>query len=101
MSWADLGPADLPDGGMRDAVVGSTHLGIARSGELWVAFDVWCTHADCLLTEGLLEDAAVRCACHGALFALPTGDVLEGPAVAPLRTYPTRVVEGRVEADLA
>ena len=43
MSWVDLGPADLADGELRDAVVGGTHLGLARIGETWVAFDVWCT----------------------------------------------------------
>ena len=100
MSWVDLGPADLADGDLRDAVVGDTHLGVARVGETWVAFDVWCTHAECPLTDGWLEGAAVRCACHGALFALPGGEVLEGPAEMPIRTYPTRLVAGRVEADL-
>lgn len=100
MTWVDLGPADLEDGEMRDAVAGSTHLGLARTGDTWTAFDLWCTHADCPLTDGSLEDGAVRCACHGALFALAGGAVLEGPAELPLRVYPTRVRNGRVEADL-
>jgi 3-phenylpropionate/trans-cinnamate dioxygenase ferredoxin subunit len=98
MSWVDLGPADLADGALRDARAGSVQLGLARLGADYVAFEVWCTHAECPLTDGWLEGTAVRCACHGALFELPSGAVLEPPATEPLSVFETRLVDGRVEA---
>jgi 3-phenylpropionate/trans-cinnamate dioxygenase ferredoxin subunit len=98
MSWVDLGPADLADGALRDAHAGGVHLGLARLGVDYVAFDVWCTHAGCPLTDGWLERRALRCACHGALFELPSGSVLEPPATEPLAIFETRVVGERVEA---
>jgi nitrite reductase/ring-hydroxylating ferredoxin subunit len=98
MNWVDLGAADLPDGELRD---GGHEVALARVGGVYVAFEVWCTHEECPLTDGWLEDAAVRCACHGALFALPSGEVLEGPAEEPIRVYETRVVDGRVEARIS
>ena len=42
----------------------------------------------------------MRCACHGALFDLATGEALEGPAVEPVGVYPVRIVDGRVEVQL-
>ena len=100
MIWVDLGSADFADGELRDAVVGDLHLGLTRAGNAWHAFEVWCTHAECPLTDGWLEGAAVRCACHGALFDLETGTPLEGPAGAPIRIFSVREVAGRVEAQL-
>jgi 3-phenylpropionate/trans-cinnamate dioxygenase ferredoxin component len=64
-----------------------------------VAFDPWCTHADCPLTDGWIEDGGVRCACHGALFDLGDGAVREGPADRPMGLYPVRVVGGRLELE--
>ena len=100
MSWVDIGAADLEDGDLRDVVSGDLHLGIARTGDAWHAFEVWCTHAECPLTDGWLEGSAVRCACHGALFDLATGQPLEGPAEDPIRIFGTREVAGRVESQL-
>ncbi len=100
MNWVDLCPADLEDGELRDVVVGDLRLAVARTGARWHAFEVWCTHEECPLTEGWLEGAAVRCACHGALFDLETGVALQGPAEEPIRIFPAREVGGRVESQL-
>jgi 3-phenylpropionate/trans-cinnamate dioxygenase ferredoxin component len=98
VSWVDMCAADLEDGELRDVVSGDLHLGVTRAGHAWHAFEVWCTHAECPLTDGWLEGAAVRCACHGALFDLGSGLPLEGPAEDPIRTFDTREAAGRVEA---
>ena len=100
MSWVDLCAADLEVGELRDVVGGDLHLGVTRAGDAWHVFEVWCTHAECPLTDGWLEGAAVRCACHGALFDLETGTPLEGPAEEPIRVFASREVAGRVEAQL-
>ncbi len=42
----------------------------------------------------------MRCPCHGALFSLETGVPLEGPAEDPIRVFPARETDGRVEVDL-
>ena len=42
----------------------------------------------------------MRCACHGGLFDLESGVALAGPTDEPLRLFPTRVVGGRLEADV-
>lgn len=99
MTTFDLGPADLGDGDLRAADAGDLPLGLARLGDRYVAFEVWCTHEECPLTDGWLEGEAVRCACHAALFDLADGEPLEGPATESIRIFAARVtLDGRVEA---
>jgi nitrite reductase/ring-hydroxylating ferredoxin subunit len=97
----DLGLADLDDGDLREAKGGDLALALARIGERYVAFEIWCTHEECPLTDGWLEGEAIRCACHGALFSLADGAPLEGPAVDPIRVFLTRLTaDGRIEAEI-
>ncbi|HVW42051.1 MAG TPA: Rieske 2Fe-2S domain-containing protein [Amycolatopsis sp.] len=51
------------------------------------AFQDACTHQQCSLSEGFLDEYAVICACHQSVFDVRTGEVLTGPATRPLRTY--------------
>jgi len=99
MTWVDAADANRPDETVVPAELGGTLLALARVEGAWHAFEAWCTHAECPLTDGWVEGHAIRCSCHGSLFDVRDGAVLEGPAEEPLRTFPTRVVEGRVEVD--
>jgi nitrite reductase/ring-hydroxylating ferredoxin subunit len=97
----DLGPADLADGALRTAAAGGLDLVVARSGGRHVAFEQWCPHAECPLGDGWLEGDAIRCACHGALFALEDGAVLDGPAPEPIVVFAVRATaDGRLEAEI-
>lgn len=100
LTWTDIGVADVEDGELREVVVGDLHLAVTRAGETLHAFEIWCTHAECPLTDGWLEGVAVRCACHGALFDLGSGLPLEGPAEDPIRVFAARETRGRIEAQL-
>jgi 3-phenylpropionate/trans-cinnamate dioxygenase ferredoxin subunit len=100
MTWFDACDAALPDGSVVEVAAADTQLALARVGDDWYAVETWCTHQECPLTDGWVEDRAIRCACHGALFDLVTGTPLEGPAEEPVRVFPTRVVAGRVEVDV-
>jgi nitrite reductase/ring-hydroxylating ferredoxin subunit len=54
-----------------------------------------CTHRQGPLSEGELEGSTVTCPWHGSQFDVLTGDILQGPATEPLKTYMV-VVEGDV-----
>lgn len=99
MTWVDAADAERPDETVVPAELGGTLLALARVEGAWHAVEAWCTHAECPLTDGWVEGHAIRCPCHGSLFDVRDGAVLEGPAEEPLRTFPTRVVGGRVEVD--
>ena len=76
----DLGPADLADGELREADGGRSALGLARVGGRYVAFET-LVHArrSARSRDGWLEGEAIRCACHGSLFALGDGRAARGP----------------------
>ncbi len=101
MTWHDGTSSLLPDGSVVGVRAGEALVVLARAGDRWHALDAWCTHAECPLTDGWVEDEAIRCACHGALFDLATGEPLEGPADEPVRTFRTRVSGERVEVEVS
>ena len=100
MTWVDVASAALPDETVVTARAGERALVVTRAVGSWHAVDAWCTHAECPLGDGWIEGTALRCACHGALFDLKTGEPLEGPAEDPIAIFATRVVGGRVEVDV-
>jgi 3-phenylpropionate/trans-cinnamate dioxygenase ferredoxin subunit len=59
--------------------------------------DNYCTHALARMSEGALKGTRIICPLHGASFDVRTGQVLGGPATAPLTAYPSRIVDGQVE----
>jgi nitrite reductase/ring-hydroxylating ferredoxin subunit len=101
MTWVDAADASLPDQSVLSVEAGQTIVALARSGGRWHAVDAWCTHAECPLSDGWVEGVSIRCPCHGSRFDLRTGEAVEGPAEEPVRVYATRILDGRVEIELA
>lgn len=98
----DLGPADLTDGELRESTAEGLSLVVARVDGRYVAFETWCPHEECPLSDGWLEGRAIRCACHGALFSLADGTALEGPALDPIVVVEASITaDGRVVADIS
>jgi nitrite reductase/ring-hydroxylating ferredoxin subunit len=83
--------AEVVEGQMRPFEVGGRRVAVARVGGTFHAFDDVCTHRQCSLAEGDLEDSTVTCPCHGSQFDVTTGAVLNPPATEPVETYPVRV----------
>lgn len=46
------------------------------------AFSAVCTHQGCLV--GSVEGEEILCPCHGSVFSVVDGSVLDGPAPSPL-----------------
>lgn len=75
--------SDIPVGGAvsvpgpddKTVIVAQPQMGTVR------AFDAACTHKGCPVS---VAEAELHCPCHGAKFAAGTGEVLNGPAEAPL-----------------
>ena len=58
-----------------------------------------CPHAGGSLSAGPLADGCVICPWHGWAFHLKTGRCPDNPQIM-VKTYPARVVEGRVRIKL-
>lgn len=99
----DLGAAAaMSVGDVRRADVDGRTFAVFRLGaDDYAVTDGRCTHGRAHLAEGMLVDCAtIECPKHNGRFDARTGKPLRRPAVDPLATYPTAIVDGRLVADL-
>jgi nitrite reductase/ring-hydroxylating ferredoxin subunit len=59
-----------------------------------------CSHQEAPLSDGYIEDSAVRCPVHQVLFDLRTGEPDGPPARTAVRTHPVKVVDATVYLDV-
>ena len=88
---------DLREGDMRALDDQDTKIAVANVGGTFYAFDDTCTHMECSLAQGDLEETTVICSCHGSEFDVTSGEVLAPPAREPVASYETRVVGENLE----
>ncbi|MGI9245760.1 MAG: Rieske (2Fe-2S) protein [Steroidobacteraceae bacterium] len=90
--------ADLAPGTMRCVEVSGEPVLLVRTKEGAVhAVHNICSHAYAKMDEGRLRSHRLICPLHGASFDVRNGSVLGGPATVPLRSYPVRIVDDRIE----
>jgi len=70
----------------------------AENGEFQV-FDAKCPHQDQSLAEASLEGKVLTCPAHLWQFDVTTGEGVN-PTGCKLTTYPCKIVDGQVVADL-
>jgi 3-phenylpropionate/trans-cinnamate dioxygenase ferredoxin component len=92
--------SQLDDGDLKGFEVGGIKIAVANVGGTMYAFDNVCTHQQCPLAKGELEDTTVTCPCHGSQFDVTTGDVLRGPAQDPVDSYTVRVQDDTIEIEV-
>jgi nitrite reductase/ring-hydroxylating ferredoxin subunit len=75
-------------------------VAVVRVGGVPYALDDRCTHAGCSLSEGLVGAGTLLCPCHGGLFDVRTGAVVDGPPLAPVKTYAARDCADGIEVEV-
>jgi nitrite reductase/ring-hydroxylating ferredoxin subunit len=88
---------DLKEGDMRAFDVRGTKIAVANVAGTFYAFGDTCTHRECSLAEGDLEETTVTCPCHGSEFDVVSGQVLRGPARVPVGSFEVRAEGGNLE----
>jgi 3-phenylpropionate/trans-cinnamate dioxygenase ferredoxin subunit len=97
-TWTRVASAsEILPGDFASAEIEGTFVAVYNIGGEFFAIDDLCTHDGGGLAGGEIEDHQVICPRHGARFCLRTGKALSPPAYEPVRSYPTRVVDGFVE----
>jgi 3-phenylpropionate/trans-cinnamate dioxygenase ferredoxin component len=80
---------------------GGRTFAIYRSADdEYFATDGLCTHEHAYLADGLVMDDIIECPKHNGLFNYKTGEAKGAPVCINLKTYPVRVVAGKVLIDL-
>jgi len=99
--WFDVGHADdFAEGEVAAARAGSQAVAVFRLGEEIFALKDLCTHGNAKLSDGYVEDGCVECPLHQGLFDIRSGAPRSAPVTEAVRTFPIRVVAGRVEVEI-
>ena len=92
---------EVPPGTAAVIEVGGIQLAVFNVDGSFFALDNECTHRGGFLGEGEINTDgnqwAIECPLHGSVFDVRTGEVLNPPALTPVRTYPVEVEDGAVK----
>jgi nitrite reductase/ring-hydroxylating ferredoxin subunit len=84
-------PDEVTEGEAKAFSVNGEEVAVARVGGDLLAFSDICTHRACnLASGGEIDGTTISCECHGSVFDMKTGAVIEGPATEPLATFEVR-----------
>ncbi|MBS4729565.1 Rieske 2Fe-2S domain-containing protein [Mycobacterium sp. SM1] len=97
--WTPVLPAaSLQDGKPQRVELDGVGVVLCRDGNGQVsAFGELCPHLAAPMVDGWIDRGRVVCPWHGSWFDLKSGEVLRGPAAAPLPCYETRINDGMIE----
>jgi len=62
----------------------------------YYATDGLCTHEQVHLADGFVMDHIIECPKHNGRFDFTTGEAQGAPVCVNLKTYPVKIVNGRV-----
>ncbi|HEV8627837.1 MAG TPA: Rieske (2Fe-2S) protein [Acidimicrobiia bacterium] len=88
---------EIPSGTTTIVTVEGLRLALVNVGGSFFALDNKCTHRGGPLGEGVrVGEWSLQCPWHGSVFDVRTGEVLEPPAPAAVRSYEVSVEAGVV-----
>jgi 3-phenylpropionate/trans-cinnamate dioxygenase ferredoxin component len=101
-NWHFAGAADdFEDEDVEQVKVGPLAIAVYRAkGEFYATQDL-CTHEHAYLSDGIVIDCVVECPFHQGRFDVRNGKALGAPVIVPLKTYPVRVVDGRIYVEVS
>jgi nitrite reductase/ring-hydroxylating ferredoxin subunit/uncharacterized membrane protein len=92
-----LATTALQEGRPQRVEVDGVGLVLFRAGGKVLAVGEHCPHLGGPMSDGWIDRGELVCPWHGSRFAPVSGEVLRGPATAPLPCYPTRLRDGLIE----
>lgn len=97
-TWTPVLPASSLNGKPVRVEVDGVGLVVCQTkpGEV-AAYGEFCPHLAAPMSDGWMDRGRLVCPWHGSWFAAESGEVVRGPAAAPLPCYEARLVDGVVE----
>ena len=95
--WRPAGNADdFEDEDVEQVWIGKLAVAVYKAkGQFYATQDV-CTHEHAYLSDGVVVDCIVECPFHQGRFDVRDGRAMGAPVIVPLRTFPVKVVDGRI-----
>lgn len=98
--WELADVTEIPEGSCKSFQISGHDVLICHTKSEFFAVENKCSHAMSQLEGGRLRAYRLICPLHGAAFDVRDGSVKGAPATAPIRVYPLRVVDGRIQVCL-
>lgn len=97
--WTPVLPAtSLQNGKPQRVEIDGVGLVVCQTGDGEVsAFGEFCPHLAAPMADGWVDRGRIVCPWHGSRFDVDSGEVLRGPAAAPLPRYQARISDGMIE----
>ncbi|MBB2930310.1 MULTISPECIES: anthranilate 1,2-dioxygenase ferredoxin subunit AndAb [Paraburkholderia] len=97
-NWQAIGTLDdFTEGEPAAVVAGNRQIAIFRLGDEVFALNDLCSHGHARLSDGYVEDGCVECPLHQGLIDIRSGAPRCAPVTEPVRAFPIRIVDSRVE----
>lgn len=87
---------DFEDEDVEQLKVGPLAVAVYRAQGQFYATQDLCTHERAYLSDGVVIDCIVECPFHQGRFDVRSGKAMGAPVIVPLKTYPLKVVDGRI-----
>ena len=96
--WTPVLPASSLNGKPVRVEVDGVGLVVCQTkpGQI-AAFGEFCPHLAAPMADAWVDRGRIVCPWHGSWFEAESGDVVRGPAAAPLPYYEARLVDGMIE----
>jgi nitrite reductase/ring-hydroxylating ferredoxin subunit len=80
--------------------IAGAQLAIYRVGADFFATGNICSHAEAMLSDGLLDGYEIECPLHNGRFDIRSGEALTSPVEIDIPTYPVRIEGDRLQVYL-
>lgn len=90
---------EVAEGQVKPYEVAGQQIAVTRIDGTLHAFSDICTHKACSLSPGETLGNAIECECHGSVFDMTSGAVVEGPATEPVATFGVRDEGGALQIE--
>ena len=101
MNWTFICRVDeVPADDVLPVSVEGHELAVCGFESMYFVFIDRCSHEDVALSNGFLEGCEIECPKHGSRFDIRTGRCLNAPADTDIATYPTKIEDGALYAQL-
>lgn len=87
---------DFEDEDVEQLKVGPLAIAVYRAKGQFYATQDLCTHERAYLSDGVVIGCIVECPFHQGRFDVRSGKAMGAPVIVPLKTYPLKVVDGRL-----
>jgi 3-phenylpropionate/trans-cinnamate dioxygenase ferredoxin subunit len=93
--------ADIEEKCFSTFEINGTGIVICRFRDEYFAIENRCSHAQSTFDDGRMRGYNIICPLHGATFDIRDGSCTGAPARKPIRSFPLRIVDGRIEVAIS